>query len=175
MAPGPGFCEYLWRGAPYHPQAQGKIERWHQMLKNRILLENYYLSGGLRHQIDAFVEHYNHQRYHESLQNLTSADVYFGRGQAVLKQREKIKRKIIETRLLLHRKSAAQSNQPDGSEAQHLSQFRQAAAMSSTSHSRSRSSITCPATKDSKCARPQRHIQPRKIFHQQVPLFIAFL
>jgi transposase InsO family protein len=33
------------RGAPYHPQTQGKIERWHQTLKNRILLENYYLPG----------------------------------------------------------------------------------------------------------------------------------
>ena len=31
------------RGAPCHPQTQGKIERWHQTLKNRILLENYYL------------------------------------------------------------------------------------------------------------------------------------
>ena len=31
------------RGAPYHPQTQGKIERWHQTLKNRILLENYFL------------------------------------------------------------------------------------------------------------------------------------
>ncbi len=29
------------RGAPYHPQTQGKIERWHQTLKNRVLLENY--------------------------------------------------------------------------------------------------------------------------------------
>ena len=95
------------RGAPYHPQTQGKIERWHQTLKNRILLENYYLPGDLRQQIDAFVEHYNHQRYHESLQNLTPADVYFGRGQAILKQRERIKQKTIETRRLLHRKSAA--------------------------------------------------------------------
>lgn len=95
------------RGAPYHPQTQGKIERWHQTLKNRILLENYYLPGDLRQKIDAFVEHYNHRRYHESLQNLTPADVYFGRGQAILKQRERIKRKTIETRRLLHRKSAA--------------------------------------------------------------------
>ena len=36
------------RGAPYHPQTQGKIERWHQTLKNRILLENYYLPGRSR-------------------------------------------------------------------------------------------------------------------------------
>ena len=35
------------RGAPFHPQTQGKIERWHQTLKNRILLENYYLPGDL--------------------------------------------------------------------------------------------------------------------------------
>ena len=95
------------RGAPYHPQTQGKIERWHQTLKNRILLENYYLPGDLTQQIDAFVDHYNHRRYHESLQNLTPADVYFGRGQTILKQRERIKRKTIETRRLLHRKSAA--------------------------------------------------------------------
>ena len=45
------------RGAPYHPQTQGKIERWHQTLKNRILLDNYYLPGDLERQIDAFVGH----------------------------------------------------------------------------------------------------------------------
>jgi len=95
------------RGAPYHPQTQGKIERWHQTLKNRILLENYYLPGDLRQKIDAFVDHYNHRRYHESLQNLTPADVYFGRDQTILQQRERIKRKTIEARRLLHRKSAA--------------------------------------------------------------------
>jgi transposase InsO family protein len=58
------------RGAPYHPQTQGKIERWHQTLKNRILLENYYLPGDLEAQVDAFVAHYNHRRYHESLAKL---------------------------------------------------------------------------------------------------------
>ncbi len=77
------------RGAPYHPQTQGKIERWHQTLKNRILLENYYLPGDLEAQIDAFVSYYNHQRYHESLKNLTPADVYFGRGQTILLKRVK--------------------------------------------------------------------------------------
>ena len=95
------------RGAPYHPQTQGKIERWHQTLKNRILLENYYLPGDLDAQIDAFVSYYNHQRYHESLKNLTPADVYFGRGQTILLKRERIKRKTIEHRSLQHRKAAA--------------------------------------------------------------------
>ena len=95
------------RGAPYHPQTQGKIERWHQTLKNRILLENYYFPGNLEAQIGAFVAHYNHQRYHESLNNLTPADVYFGRGQTILLEREKIKRQTIEHRRLQHRLSAA--------------------------------------------------------------------
>ena len=95
------------RGAPYHPQTQGKIERWHQTLKNRILLENYFFPEDLKAQIEAFVDHYNHHRYHESINNLTPAAVYFGRGQAILQQRERIKRKTIETRRLQHRKFAA--------------------------------------------------------------------
>src|SRR5690606_31593752 len=73
------------RGAPMHPQTQGKIERWHQTLKNRILLENYFLPGDLEAQIEAFVEHYNHRRYHESLNNVTPADAYFGRADAIIK------------------------------------------------------------------------------------------
>ena len=94
-------------GAPYHPMTQGKIERWHQTLKNRILLENYYLPGDLEAQIDAFVAYYNHRRYHESIDNLTPADVYFGRGQTILLERERIKRKTIQNRRLLHHKQAA--------------------------------------------------------------------
>ena len=73
MAKGPWHCAHV-RGALCDPQTQGKIERWHQTLKNRILLENYYLPGDLEAQIARFVEHYNHRRYHESLQNLTPAD-----------------------------------------------------------------------------------------------------
>ena len=95
------------RGAPYHPQTQGKIERWHQTLKNRILLENYFLPGDLKANIGRFVEHYNHRRYHESLSNLTPADVYFGRGENILIQRERIKRNTINQRRLQHSKQAA--------------------------------------------------------------------
>jgi hypothetical protein len=69
------------RGAPMHPQPQGKIE--------------------------AFVEHYDHQRYPESLNNLTPADASFGRVPAIIKQRERIKQQTIEHRRLLHRKLTA--------------------------------------------------------------------
>ena len=95
------------RGAPHHPQTQGKIERWHQTLKNRILLENYYLPGDLEGHIGRFVEHYNHERYHESLKNLTPADVYFGRGQTILNMRERIKSDTIRKRRLQHQAKAA--------------------------------------------------------------------
>src|SRR5436190_2078801 len=95
------------RGAPYHPMTQGKIERWHQTLKNRILLENYFLPGDLETQIAAFVDDYNHRRYHESIDNLTPADVYFGRGPTILAERERIKRQTIANRRLQHRLQAA--------------------------------------------------------------------
>jgi len=95
------------RGAPLHPQTQGKIERWHQTLKSRVLLENYFLPGDLEQQIEAFIEHYNHRRYHESLENVTPADAYFGRATAIIQRRERIQRQTIEHRRLQHRKHAA--------------------------------------------------------------------
>ena len=84
-----------------------KIERWHQTLKNRILLENYFLPGDLEAHIAAFVGHYNHQRYHESLNNVTPADVYTGRSHTILLEREKTKRRTMKLRRLQHAKSAA--------------------------------------------------------------------
>ena len=87
------------------PVGQGR--RWHQTLKNRILLENYYLPGDLELKIADFFSHYNHLRCHESIANLTPADVYFGRGQTILLERERIKRETFKTRRLLHRKNAA--------------------------------------------------------------------
>ncbi len=95
------------RGAPFHPQTQGKIERWHQTMKNRVLLEHYYLPGDLERQIGAFVDYYNQHRYHESLNNVTPADVYFGRAETILRQREKIKKLTIQKRRLQHQKAAA--------------------------------------------------------------------
>jgi putative transposase len=86
---------------------QGKIERWHQTMKNRILLENYYLPGDLEAKVAAFVDHYNYQRCHESLKNLTPADVYTDRGKSILQRREAIKRKTIEHRRLQHQCAAA--------------------------------------------------------------------
>ena len=79
----------------------------HQTLKNRILLKNHYLPGDLEASIGAFVEHYNHHRYHESLGNLTPADVYFGRDWAIIERRRKIKKQTFEKRRLAHQRQAA--------------------------------------------------------------------
>jgi len=62
------------------------------------------LSSGLPYDL---VDHYNHQRYHESLNNVTPADVYFGRDKAILREREKIKKRTIQQRRLQHQKQAA--------------------------------------------------------------------
>jgi len=83
------------------------VERWHQTLKNHILLENYYLPGALEEAITAFVDHYNHRRYHESLGNLTPADVYFGRSDDILKERRTIKERTLKKRRLLNLGRAA--------------------------------------------------------------------
>jgi putative transposase len=81
--------------------------RWHQTLKNRILLENHYLPGEPEAQVAAFVEHYDRRRVHESLDNPTPADIYFGRGRAVPQERQRIKRRTIQQRRLLHLSRAA--------------------------------------------------------------------
>jgi transposase InsO family protein len=95
------------RGQPYHPMTQGKIERYHRSLKNRILLEHYYLPGQLEARLAEFVDFYNNRRYHESLGNLTPADSYRGRGAVILARRQKIKHQTIELRRRLHQQAVA--------------------------------------------------------------------
>jgi putative transposase len=95
------------RGKPYHPMTQGKIERYHRSMKNQILLEHYYLPGQLEARLAEFITYYNNRRYHESLNNLTPADIYFGRAQTILARRQKIKLKTIELRRRLHHQAGA--------------------------------------------------------------------
>ena len=87
------------RGAPYHPQTQGKIERYHRAMKNVVKLENYYYPWQLEKAIADWVQHYNHERYHESLDNVTPSDVYQGRSDDILDQRA-----IIKSRTMMRRK-----------------------------------------------------------------------
>ena len=86
------------RGAPYHPQTQGKIERYHRTMKNVVKLQHYYFPWELEAALRDFVAYYNNERYRESLDNVTPADVYFGRQYAVLTERDKIKRLTMQRR-----------------------------------------------------------------------------
>jgi hypothetical protein len=90
---------------------QGKIERWHRSMKNQVLLENYYLPGDLECSINRFVEYYNHERYHESLKNLTPADVFTGTGQQILDTRSKIKIETLALRKEMHYRRQPLDNQ----------------------------------------------------------------
>jgi len=86
------------RGQPFHPMTQGKIERFHRSMKNIINLNHYYLPGELEKEIEEFINFYNNERYHESINNLRPVDVYNGKGGEILDRREKIKRKTMTQR-----------------------------------------------------------------------------
>ena len=90
------------RGAAHHPQTQGKIERWHRSMKNVVKLDNYYFPWELEQAIGSFVDYYNHQRYHEALDNLVPADVYLGRDEEVKTRREEIKQRTLQNRRRQH-------------------------------------------------------------------------
>ena len=95
------------RGRPYHPQTQGKIERWHRTMKNVVKLQHYYFPWELEAALRDFVAYYNNERYHESLDNVTPADVYFGRQYKILSKRGRIKRSTTKERKGLYRASKA--------------------------------------------------------------------
>ena len=90
--------------------AQGKIERWHRSMKNQVLLEHYYLPGDLERRISQFVDYYNYERYHESLDNLTPADVFYGRGQQILNKRENLQLNTLAFRKQMHYRNPLQHN-----------------------------------------------------------------
>jgi len=86
------------RGAPYHPQTQGKIERYHRSMKSVVKLENFYFPWDLEQAVASFVDYYNQHRYHESLDNLTPSDVFLGRALEVQIYRQQIKQQTFISR-----------------------------------------------------------------------------
>jgi len=95
------------RGAPYHPQTQGKIERWHRSMKAVVKLQKYFAPWQLEAALRDWVAYYNNERYHESLNNVTPADVYYGRDIQVLTERERIKRRTMKLRKKEYRAALA--------------------------------------------------------------------
>jgi putative transposase len=90
--------------SPFHPQTNGKIERYHHTLKGEINQVPRDMPSELEEAIDNFVEYYNQRRYHEALGNVTPADVYYGRKEQILARRKEAKQKTLQVRLKHNRK-----------------------------------------------------------------------
>ena len=86
------------RGKPYHPQTQGKIERYHRTMKNVVKLQNYYQTEELERELEQFVDYYNNERVHESLDNVTPADVYHDRHREIQTARQLLKMQTLRRR-----------------------------------------------------------------------------
>jgi len=84
--------------APYHPQTNGKVERYQQSLKREVNQLPYELPSHLEKAIAEFVDYYNYRRYHKSLGNVTPADVLHGRREAILQRRKEVQTLTINRR-----------------------------------------------------------------------------
>jgi len=99
------FCDYLHRvgighilAAPYHPQTNGKLERYHQSIKREVNQLTYEAPSHLEQAIASFVDYYNYRRYHKALSNVTPADVLHGRRQQILQRRKEVQIQTINRR-----------------------------------------------------------------------------
>jgi len=84
--------------APYHPQTNGKLERYHQSIKREVNQIPYELPGQLERAIADFVDYYNYRRYHKALGNVTPADVLYGRKEQILQRRKEVQIQTINRR-----------------------------------------------------------------------------
>jgi len=112
---GPGYISRAFRdylklveikhilAAPYHPQTNGKLERYHQTLKRDVNQVPYEMPSDLEEALAAFVKYYNYRRYHKALGNVTPADVLNGRKERILQRRREVKAQTINRRRLHNR------------------------------------------------------------------------
>ena len=84
--------------APFHPQTNGKLERYHRTIKTEVNQIPYEFPVDLEKAIADFVEYYNFRRYHKALGDITPADVLNGRKDQILKSRKEVKEQTIQNR-----------------------------------------------------------------------------
>jgi len=84
--------------APFHPQTNGKVERYQQSVKREVNQLPYEFPSQLEKAIADFVDYYNYRRYHKALGNVTPADVLFGRRENILQRRKEVQKLTISLR-----------------------------------------------------------------------------
>ena len=98
--------------SPYHPQTNGKIERYHRSLKGEINQLPYDMPSALEKAIADFIDYYNYRRYHEGLGDVTPYDVYMGRHLDILSKRKEAKNRTLLERKDYNRAAREQGNTP---------------------------------------------------------------
>ena len=84
--------------SPFHPQTNGKLERYHRTLKTDVNQVPYEVVQDLEAAVRDFVGFYNYQRYHKALGDVTPVDVLEGRRDAILARRKQVQRETFERR-----------------------------------------------------------------------------
>lgn len=84
--------------SPFHPQTNGKIERYHRTIKGEINQLPYEIPSDLKKAIGAFIDYYNYRRYHEGLGNVTPYDVYTGKHPEIIQRRKEEKSRTLRAR-----------------------------------------------------------------------------
>jgi putative transposase len=107
---GPGYVSRAFRdylhlvgirhilAAPFHPQTNGKLERYQQTVKHEVNQVPYELPSQLERAIAGFVDYYNFRRYHKALGDVTPADVLYGRREQILQRRKEVQAQTIQHR-----------------------------------------------------------------------------
>ncbi len=107
---GPGYISRAFRdylhlvgirhilASPFHPQTNGKLERYHQSIKREVNQVPYDVPGNLEVAISDFVRYYNYRRYHKALGNVTPADVLHGRREQILQERKEVQTQTLQRR-----------------------------------------------------------------------------
>ena len=96
--------------SPYHPQTNGKIERYHRSIKGELSLVPYEMPGDLEEVIAAFIAYYNYRRYHEGLGDVTPHDVYTGKHLGIIQRRKEAKNRTLQIRRDYNRTARKQGN-----------------------------------------------------------------
>ena len=73
--------------SPFHPRANGKLERYHRTDKLYVNQAPYDVSGNLEAAITGFENYYNNWRYHKALGNVTPSDALDGRREEILERK----------------------------------------------------------------------------------------